>query len=119
MATIHTVRVHPRNANPQGAATLQKIQRGFGINSVTAVEQVTVYRFEGLGESDVQKLATQVLIDPVSETGTINELVNRGATHVFEVAYRPGVMNPVAGTLRKVTEDLGLVGLQAAATATE
>ncbi len=95
--------------------------RDHGLAGITRVEVDRVYRIEGdLSREAAELLATRLFVDPVVETWavyTAGEIPDRrGANHVLEVAYNPGVMDPVEGSVLKASSDLG-VALRAVRTA--
>jgi phosphoribosylformylglycinamidine synthase len=57
------------------------------------------YLLEGeLSESDLERLATEVLVDPLAEAGE-TRLLGARAGHYYTVLLKPGVMDPVALTV--------------------
>src|ERR1700677_4671418 len=57
------------------------------------------YLLEGpLGDSDLEKLAYEVLADPLVETA-ISTPVAAKSGHYYTVMLKPGVMDPVAQTI--------------------
>ncbi len=83
-----------------------------GLSGITAGRLVRVFTIEGeLPRKDADKIATNLLADPVTETFAINEPVDAGldgALHVIEIAKRPGVMDPVEASTLKGLADMGL-----------
>jgi phosphoribosylformylglycinamidine synthase len=82
---------------------------GFG-GRVTEVKAVQVYLLEGnINEHDVRKICEQLLIDPVTQNYTLRGTAfDERAYKVIEVAYNPGVMDPVEESSRKAIGDLGI-----------
>src|SRR5262249_28549340 len=57
------------------------------------------YLLEGdLGDADLERLTTSVLVDPLVETGTASP-AGAKAGHYYTVLLKPGVMDPVAQTV--------------------
>lgn len=89
-------------------------------NAVVHTERL--YRLEGeLGDADVNRIMTELLIDPVVETGRIDAddagaKSARGAT--VDVWLKPGVTDPVGETVEKGIRDLGIAAPVRAASAT-
>lgn len=66
------------------------------------------YLLEGdLHRADVQKLCDQLLLDAVVERCTIHELGSAAIPHTATVLFKPGVMDPVALSVRRAAGDLG------------
>ena len=66
------------------------------------------YLLEGdLTEADAQRLAAEVLVDPLVESGTVRPVGGRGE-HAYTVLLKPGVMDPVAETILGVCRMLEL-----------
>lgn len=95
-----------------------------GLDSVMGVSVALVYILEGdLTQKDVQKIAEQLLADRVSQDFSFSE----GAAphydhfnsdeHIVEIAYNPGVMDPVEASTLKGIKDLEIDGVQAVRTA--
>ncbi|HIE13302.1 MAG TPA: phosphoribosylformylglycinamidine synthase subunit PurL [Desulfotomaculum sp.] len=104
----------PRLRDARGEELLYEIRTALGIEGVEAVRTVKVYRFEGVDEQAARLLAERLLSEAVFQEYRINEPLITDADRLVEVAYRPGVMNPEAGSLMKAAADLGVKGLLAA-----
>lgn len=84
-----------------------------GIDSVTQVQFIQVYIIEGnLDENQVKDICGQLLVDNISQDYSINASIISGAgaktEFVVEVAYNPGVMDPVEDSVSKGIRDLGI-----------
>jgi len=92
-----------------------------GIESVRSVRTAQVYRLEGdLSRADVERIASDLLADGVSQRYSIggSAFAEGGEQfHAVEVAYNPGVMDPVAISVLKAIADLGISGVDRASTA--
>src|SRR5271155_2484125 len=68
------------------------------------------YLLEGtLSRAEAQRLADELLVDTVAETGrlgALNEL--NGTDHLATVLYKPGVMDPTALSVVDAAHDLGV-----------
>ncbi|MBD3296651.1 MAG: phosphoribosylformylglycinamidine synthase subunit PurL [Candidatus Omnitrophica bacterium] len=90
--------------------------RDLGISSVDDVHFVKVYTLRGeLKKKDAEKIARDLLADPVSQefdsdNGFLAE--DRSDTYVVEVAYNPGVMDPVEESVKKAVNDMGISGVK-------
>ncbi|MEW6183937.1 MAG: AIR synthase-related protein [Bacillota bacterium] len=98
----------------RGEEVLYEIRNALKIDSVEAVRTAKVYRFEGIAEKYARVLSEKLLCEDVFQECRVNEPIITDADRVIEVAYRPGVMNPEAGSLLKAAADLGIKGLLAA-----
>jgi len=97
--------------DPVGAGISADI-RELGIASIGQVRVAQVYLITGeLSEEQVERIATQVLCDPVVEAYAVRAPVPPplpGPHRVLQVFRKPGVMDPVAASTRKAIADLGL-----------
>jgi phosphoribosylformylglycinamidine synthase II len=98
--------------DPEGDK-LEKDIRDIGTTIVEQARVSDVYLLEGeLGEAQVAKIGRDLLADPVVEEfswgeGPISRIEGEN-THVIEVAYNPGVTDPVAASVGKAIRDLGV-----------
>ncbi|MGC7847139.1 phosphoribosylformylglycinamidine synthase subunit PurL [Desulforudis sp. 1088] len=113
---IQEVRVAVRSSLPdaKGRQTLAEIQRSLHISTVQAVRTAKVFRFEGITVAEAGYLARTLLCEDIFQVYTVNEPIITDTNWLVEVAYRPGVMNPEAGSLIKSARDLGLSHVVAA-----
>ncbi len=88
-------------------------------NRIKEVNAVQVYLLEGeLKEPDVKFICENLLIDPVTqEYNYKGTAFNDEEFKEVEVAYNPGVMDPVEASAKKAIADLGVKGLRAVKTA--
>ncbi len=107
---------------PDGRALdlLAQIER-MDLNSVRQVRVSDLYFLHGsLSPSDVERLAAELLVDPIVEGYRLRATDGLSGVavgeRVVEVGYHPGVTDPVAENLLRRAHLLGLKGLQAAAT---
>ena len=120
--------IHPAD-DPSGAGTLGEI-RQLGINAVADVRTTRIFLLQGPAELltslNLERIAREVLIDPVTETFSIaggdetqnaeqetqnakHETQNgdgEGVARVIEVHLKPGVMDPVAASCEMAIADL-------------
>ncbi len=89
---------------------------GLGISTITRVGVTHVYTIKSaLTEKQIQRVASQLLVDPVTqdyrcfplERYASVEQKNSSRTEI-EIAYNPGVMDPVEASTIKGIKDLGL-----------
>jgi len=102
-----------------------------GINGVSRVDVSQVFIISGdISEADARRIADELLIDPITEEYTIGSRLpstslgtgkasldfardrqgSRG--RVVEIAYNPGVMDPVEESARKAIRDMGIYGVK-------
>jgi len=87
--------------------------RDIGITTVEQARVSDVYLLEGeLDEAEVRKIGKELVADPVVEDfswgkGPLSPIEARDA-HVIEVAYNPGVTDPVEESVGKAILDLGI-----------
>jgi phosphoribosylformylglycinamidine synthase II/phosphoribosylformylglycinamidine synthase PurS subunit len=103
------VSVKPGLPDPHGEALKADI-RDLGIGTVQQVRVGDVYLLEGdLSRKELEKICQLLLADPVVEDYSIGEPPpNPPDAHAVEVAYNPGVMDPVEESVSKGIRDLGI-----------
>lgn len=117
---MHEVRVFSTlNADQQSNELLKEIRHTLGIQTITQIHQVKIYRLEGLNDTAVEQLTKSALIEELGQQYTINKPLITVAPISIEIGYKPGVMNPEVGSLVKVAGDLGIPQLIAADTSME
>ena len=81
---------------------------------VKEVKAVQVYFLEGeLEEHHIKKICENLLIDPVTQDYSYNgNIFNEEKYKVVEIAYNPGVMDPVEDSTKKAIGDLGIRGIK-------
>jgi phosphoribosylformylglycinamidine synthase II len=87
--------------------------RDIGITTLGQARVSDVYLLEGeLNEAEVEKIGQELLADPVIEDFSLGEgplsRTEGGDAHVIEVAYNPGVTDPVEESVGKAIRDLGI-----------
>ena len=105
--------------DPRGEA-LQRDIRELGIATVEQARVSDVYLLEGgLSRKEVNIICRELLADPVVEQYSIGEspLAAPEDAHAIEVAYNPGLMDPVEESVRKGILDLGITTVEAVKTA--
>jgi len=97
---------------------LQKDILDLGIRAVERVKVSDVYLLEGkLDEAELETICQELLTDPIVEEYSCRETPYPDNAHLIEVAYNPGVMDPVEESVRKGIGDLGIVTVEAVRTA--
>jgi phosphoribosylformylglycinamidine synthase II len=113
------VSVKPDLPDPRGEALKADI-RDLGIGSVQQVRVSNVYLLEGkLTGRELELICRQLLADPIVEAYSIGKspLIAPQEAHAVEVAYNPGVMDPVEESVSKGIRDLGVKTLESVKTA--
>jgi len=93
-----------------------------GINSVREVKFIQVYNLRGdFTENQVTKICQEFLTDKVAQDYVIKTLepanLRTREKFIIEVAYNPGVMDPVEASVLKGIQDLGILGVESVKTA--
>jgi phosphoribosylformylglycinamidine synthase subunit PurSL len=106
--------------DPRGEALHRDI-RDLGITDVTLVRVSDVYVLSGtIGEDEVRRICEELLVDPVVQKYSYNKADAEFASqssHFVEVAYNPGVIDPVEESVRKGMRDLGITTVESVKTA--
>lgn len=92
-----------------GAAVLKDIA-DLGID-LRNVRVVSVYLLEGeLSREDAKRICEELLVDPIVEEYNFSLSAQKESSdhHIVEVAYNPGVMDPVEASTIKGIRDLGI-----------
>lgn len=88
--------------------------REFGLKDLAAARSARLYAIHGaFSPSDIDRVASELLADPVVEMFSVNQPVHPGRDnldHVVEIAKRPGVMEPSEASILK---GIALLGLKA------
>jgi len=115
---IYRIEVHtqPGFSDARCAAIAADIQ-SLGISAPVVVEIADLYFLSGaLSESDIAHIAERLLCDPVTQTFTLGASPQPAGAHVVEVVFRPGVTDAVAEELVRAARELGVSGIERAAT---
>jgi len=96
--------------------------RDIGITTVKKARVSDVYLLEGeLDDTEVRKIGQELLADPVVEDFSWGEellsSIESGDACVIEVAYNPGVADPVEESVAKAIRDLGITTVKSVKTA--
>ncbi|HLF00454.1 MAG TPA: phosphoribosylformylglycinamidine synthase subunit PurS, partial [Anaerolineales bacterium] len=122
-AQVHTLIVSNR-INPRDAGLLADA-RALGLNRLTSIQCSELYFIEGcLTEPNLKRLAAELLSDPIAQASdwrsvdgnqTPGVLKTPGVS-IIETALHPGVTDPVANEIVRAAHELGIDGVQRAAT---
>lgn len=109
------------NQHDPRSAGLLADARALRFTDLRRIECQDLYFVEGqLSQDEMQRLALTLLTDPVTQSVEASEAgpstTRMPGTVVVEVAYRPGVTDPVAGEIVRAAHELGFDGVHRAAT---
>lgn len=122
LVRLHRVEVSVREdlRDPRGEALKRDIH-DLGISEVEQVRVSDIYVIKGdIGAEDVRRICAELLVDPVVGAYAYREAYTGSASqgeHIVEVAYNPGVIDPVEESVRKGIHDLGITGVESIRTA--
>ncbi|MDD5236258.1 MAG: phosphoribosylformylglycinamidine synthase subunit PurS, partial [Candidatus Omnitrophica bacterium] len=90
-----------------------------GIKTVREVSFIQVYIIEGdIDESVAKKICEELLVDKITQAYSLKPTVtNEKDSHTIEIAYNPGVMDPVEESALKGIRDMGFGGVSSFRTA--
>jgi len=112
------VRVKEGFLDTQGQSIARDItDLGLGVSQVRVV---AVFLLEGnISREEIKLISDELLVDPIVEQYSFDlKLPLQSSTHhVIEIAYNPGVMDPVEASTIKGICDLGVMGITAVRTA--
>jgi phosphoribosylformylglycinamidine synthase II len=100
------------------AEGLEKDILDLGITAVSRVKVSDIYMLDGdISPTELDTICRELLADPIVEEYFTKERAAPAGARLVEVAYNPGVMDPVEESVRKGIADLGVAGLRAVRTA--
>jgi len=106
----------PNIPDPLAAGIMDGI-KDLGVESVRDVKVSKIYLIEGkISRREVEIISRELLADPITQGYSLEGGLFEG-DHVLEVAYNPGVMDPVEESVRKGIRDLGITGVDSVKTA--
>ncbi|MCX7805247.1 MAG: phosphoribosylformylglycinamidine synthase subunit PurL, partial [Planctomycetota bacterium] len=104
------VGLRPELADPEGEAVAARMA-AIGLPRPVRVRTSRVYTFEdGLSAAEAERLARELLADRVTEVWAVGRPLYEACPRArsIEVARRPGVMDPAAGSIREALADMGI-----------
>src|SRR4030042_1493657 len=113
------VRLKPHLPDPVGLGLVKDIH-DLGINAVSDARVVDIYWLDAiLPAKTVELICRDLLADNVTQDYAYDRITHDHETdyHVVEVAYNPGVTDPVEDSLMKALRDLGVRNVKAVKTA--
>jgi phosphoribosylformylglycinamidine synthase subunit PurSL len=103
--------------DPRAEGLLKDIA-DLGITTVKRVRVSNVYLLEGkLADKELLSICRDLLADPIVEEYSYHDVPRPPDARLVEVAYNPGVMDPVEESVKKGIRDLGIGGVTAVRTA--
>ncbi len=104
---IQEVRVAEKRVDLKGKGILEEAKI-LGIKGITSVKTARVYRLEGITKSQAKLLKDTLFCEEITQTSTLNRRLINNSTHLIEVGYKPGVMNPEVASIVKSAKDMGI-----------
>src|SRR5215208_4923311 len=120
--TIYKILIQNKSNDPRNGGYL-KDAHALGYPHLKSIQVHDLFFTEGqLSQQDLQQLALKLLSDPAIQFATWKQLPStlskpEESFVSLEVAFRPGVTDPVAEQLVRAAHELGLDGVQRASTA--
>jgi phosphoribosylformylglycinamidine synthase subunit PurSL len=103
-------------ADPRSEGLLKDIL-DLGIRSVARVKVNSVYLLEGqLTDKELAAVCRELLTDPIVEDYVVGDSPAPTGARLVEVAYNPGVMDPVEESVKKGIRDLAIGTISAVRT---
>jgi phosphoribosylformylglycinamidine synthase II len=118
---IYKFLIHTQNNNSRTFGYLGDAH-ALGFHQIKSIIVQDLYFIEGqLSQEELQQLSLKLLTDPVTQTADWSELPApptppEADSVILEVALRPGVTDPVAEQIVRAAHELGIDGVQRAAT---
>jgi phosphoribosylformylglycinamidine synthase len=119
VAALHRIEVSVKEgfADPRSEGLLRDIL-DLGVRSVKRVKVSSVYLLEGtLNDKELITICRDLLTDPIVEEYSTDDSPAPESARLVEVAYNPGVMDPVEESVKKGIRDLGIATVTAVRTA--
>jgi len=116
---LYRIEVSVKNgfADPRSEGLLKDIL-DLGIKSVERVKVSSVYLLEGkLDDKQLSTICRELLTDPIVEEYATGDSPAPEGARLVEVAYNPGVMDPVEESVKKGIRDLAISTVAAVRTA--
>ena len=127
---MHKIEISLRNDQPDArGAGLVKDIHDLGISTATDVRVVDIYWLDAnLSSTDLDSIGRKLLADPVTQTYHYSSLLDHSSlldrivstsadVRPVDVAYNPGVTDPVEETVMKAIRELSITGVRAVKTA--
>ena len=115
---IQEVRVAEKDIDLKGIEILHEAKKALNIKSLKNVKIARVYRLEGITQNQAKILKDTLFYEDLTQISTLNRKLINNTSHLVEIGYKPGVMNPQVQSIIKSAKDLG-INLIAADSSTE
>ncbi|MDP3726834.1 MAG: phosphoribosylformylglycinamidine synthase subunit PurL [bacterium] len=89
-----------------GKSVFAEAQKILKNDSLQKVRTTRVYRLEGVRIKEAKILAEKLFCENINQVYTLNRSALATPSSVFEIAYKPGVMNPEVASIIKAAKDL-------------
>jgi len=118
---VHTIEtsLKPEFHDPVASGVLAAAHEE-GLTGIREVRKVSVYRIKAdLDEVTLEKIASRLLADAVTEHYAVNgPVLDESSGRMFEIAFNPGVMDPVEQSAMKALRELGILDVDGFKTGT-
>lgn len=115
--SIYSFTINQRFPDEPRAARLLADAKALGFSDLTGFECHDLYFIQGqLSDSEKQRLATELLSDPVVQDCQTHAPEKTLNEQIIEIALRPGVTDPVAEQIVRGAKLLGITTVERAAT---
>ena len=107
--------------DPLGSG-IKKDIKDLGIVAIKKVATAQVFIISGsVSRNNILKIAEELLVDPITQEYILRDVSNVSrdtcnVTRIVEIAYNPGVMDPVEESTKKAIRDLGISGVDSVKT---
>ncbi len=111
---VHAIETTLREGFPDPVASgILSAAKEEGLH-VQEVRKAAVFRLKGdLEDSLLTRIASRLLADSITERYAVNSsALDESTGKVFEVAFNPGVMDPVEQSARKALKEMGVEGVE-------
>jgi phosphoribosylformylglycinamidine synthase len=104
------IEISKTTTDPEATA-LESDIRDIGARGIAGVRITRLYYLEGeLGKAEAERIAAEVLCDPVCEKYTVRQ--SGAGIAGTEVLYNPGVMDPSVASIARSLADIGCEGVE-------
>ena len=117
--SIRTALIEVRSVQTKNSSSARKeaaaALRLFGFKKLKIKELCSIYKLEGsFSESDLKKIAEEILCDPVAQKFFIDKSPPNSKTLFLDVWYKPGVADPVGDTILKAVREIEIFKIEKA-----
>ena len=105
---IQEVRVTEKGIDLRAQNILNEAKKSLNIKSLKIVRTARVYRLEGVTKYQAKLLKDTLFCEDITQISSLNKRLINNTSHLIEVGYKPGVMNPQVASIIKSAKDLGI-----------